>query len=66
MSLLRSDYYYRSTFKITMEEAIAHRLRWIYLPLFAVILAAWVIRVTAFVEHPRLESLLSARFPACS
>ncbi|WP_233255214.1 MULTISPECIES: DUF2270 domain-containing protein [Halobacteriales] len=49
-----------------MEEAIAHRLRWIYLPLFAVILAAWVIRVTAFVEHPRLESLLSARFPACS
>ncbi|MFT4921536.1 MAG: hypothetical protein ACI8XM_000737 [Haloarculaceae archaeon] len=40
MSLIRSDYYYRSTFKITMEEAIFHRLRWIYLPLFAVILAA--------------------------
>ncbi len=66
MSLIRSDYYYRSTFKIIMEEAISHRLRWIYLPLFAVILAAWVIRVTVFVEQPRLESLLSARFPACS
>jgi len=38
----------------------------LHFPLFAVILAAWVIRVTVFVEQPRLESLLSARFPACS
>jgi uncharacterized membrane protein len=31
-----------------MEEAVAHRLRRIYLPLFAVLLSAWVIRITAF------------------
>ncbi|WP_435345824.1 DUF2270 domain-containing protein [Haloarchaeobius sp. HRN-SO-5] len=42
--------YYRPTIKITMEEAVAHRLRRIYLPLFGVLLAAWVIRITAFVE----------------
>ncbi|MFB9809196.1 DUF2270 domain-containing protein [Haladaptatus pallidirubidus] len=43
--------YDQPTLKITMEEAIAHRLRRIYLPLFAVLLAAWTIRVTAFVEQ---------------
>jgi uncharacterized membrane protein len=31
-----------------MEEALAHRLRRIYLPLFAVLLSAWLIRITAF------------------
>jgi uncharacterized membrane protein len=36
------------TVKITMEEALAHRLRRIYLPLFAVLLSAWLIRITAF------------------
>ena len=33
---------------ITAEEAIAHRLRRVYLPLFIVLLLAWVIRVSAF------------------
>jgi uncharacterized membrane protein len=40
--------YREPTIKITAEEAIAHRLRRIYLPLLAVLNAAWVVRVTAF------------------
>ncbi|MFC6725821.1 DUF2270 domain-containing protein, partial [Halobium palmae] len=31
--------------KISYEEAIAHRLRRVYLPLFTVLLAAWLVRV---------------------
>jgi uncharacterized membrane protein len=40
--------YRTPTVKITMEEAVAHRLRRIYLPLFAVLNGAWLLRVTAF------------------
>jgi len=40
--------YLTPTVKITMEEAIAHRLRRVYLPLFTILTAAWVIRVFAF------------------
>ena len=43
-----ADDYREPTVKITAEEAIAHRLRRIYLPLFAILNAAWVVRVTAF------------------
>lgn len=43
-----ADDYDTPTVKITMEEALAHRLRRIYLPLFAVLLSAWVIRISAF------------------
>jgi uncharacterized membrane protein len=43
-----SDDYRTPTVKITLEEAVAHRLRRVYLPLFTVLLAAWSIRVTAF------------------
>lgn len=43
-----SDDYRRPKIKITFEEALAHRLRRIYLPLFAVLLVAWAIRVTTF------------------
>ncbi|WP_306060117.1 DUF2270 domain-containing protein [Natronococcus wangiae] len=38
--------------KISREEAIAHRLRRIYLLLFTVMFAAWVIHVTAFTPEP--------------
>lgn len=31
--------------KISYEEAIAHRLRRVYLPLFTVLLAAWLVRI---------------------
>nr|WP_256401992.1 DUF2270 domain-containing protein [Haloarchaeobius litoreus] len=40
--------YRRPTLKITTEEAIAHRLRRIYLPLFGLLLVAWAVRITAF------------------
>lgn len=40
--------YRTPTIKISAEEAIAHRLRRIYLPLFTVLLVAWIVRITAF------------------
>jgi len=40
--------YAQPTLKITMEEAIAHRLRRVYLPLFTILNGAWLLRVTAF------------------
>lgn len=44
---LASDYH-RPALKISAEEAIAHRLRRVYLPLLAILNGAWVLRVTAF------------------
>ena len=38
--------------KISREEAVAHRLRRIYLLLFTVMLGAWMIRVTAYTSTP--------------
>lgn len=43
-----SEDYRRPRIKISMEEAVAHRLRRIYLPLTSVVLGAWVVRVTAY------------------
>ncbi|WP_276271605.1 DUF2270 domain-containing protein [Haloarcula litorea] len=42
--------YERPTLKVPFEEALAHRLRRVYLALFTVVTAAWLIRVTAFAE----------------
>ncbi|WP_299268394.1 DUF2270 domain-containing protein [Halorientalis sp.] len=40
---------YRSPrLKISTEEAIAHRLRRVYIPIFTVLNGAWLLRVTAF------------------
>lgn len=39
--------YRHPTLKISYEEALAHRLRRIYLPILSIVLLAWVIRVTA-------------------
>ena len=47
-----SEDYRTPAMKITMEEAVAHRLRRIYLLLFTITLSAWVIRVTAFADTP--------------
>lgn len=44
--------YRQPRLKITMEEAIAHRLRRVYLPLLTIVLGAWVIRTTAYAEAP--------------
>lgn len=43
-----SQDYRTPVIKISREEAIAHRLRRIYLLLFTVMLGAWVIHVTAY------------------
>lgn len=40
--------YREPTLKITAEEAIAHRLRRVYLPMFVILVGAWLLRVTAF------------------
>jgi uncharacterized membrane protein len=42
--------------KISTEEAIAHRLRRVYLPLFTVLNGAWLLRVTAFANSSWPES----------
>lgn len=41
-----ADDYREPTLKITYEEALAHRLRRIYLPMLVIVLAAWFIRTT--------------------
>jgi uncharacterized membrane protein len=43
-----SEDYRRPKIKISFEEALAHRLRRVYLPLLAVLLVAWLLRVTTF------------------
>lgn len=48
---LAADYKFPAL-KISGEEAIAHRLRRIYLPLFAILNGAWLLRVTAFETDP--------------
>lgn len=55
--------YRRPTIKITTEEAIAHRLRRIYLLLYTIILGAWIIRVTAFAGRPWPESAAVGEVP---
>jgi len=40
--------YHQPALRISAEEALAHRLRRVYLPLFAIVSGAWVLRVTAF------------------
>jgi uncharacterized membrane protein len=44
--------YHQPTLKISTEEAVAHRLRRVYLPLFAILDGAWLLRVTAFSAEP--------------
>ncbi|PCR88961.1 DUF2270 domain-containing protein [Natrinema ejinorense] len=58
-----SQDYRRPTIKITTEEAIAHRLRRIYMILYTIILGAWVTRVTAFASRPWPESAAVGEIP---
>lgn len=55
--------YRNPTLKISFEEALAHRLRRVYLPLFAVLNGAWVLRVTAFANVPWPESAAVGQVP---
>lgn len=59
---LGSDYR-TPTIKITVEEAVAHRLRRIYLPLFLVLLAAWLVRITAFSPDHWIETAAIGLIP---
>lgn len=59
---LSSDYR-TPTVKISAEEAIAHRLRRVYLPLFGILLAAWLVRITAFSPEPWVESAAIGMIP---
>lgn len=36
--------------RISLEEAVAHRLRRVYLPLLTIVLGAWFVRITAFAD----------------
>lgn len=58
-----SEDYRTPTIKISAEEAIAHRLRRVYLPLFGVLLAAWLVRITAFSPEPWVESARIGAIP---
>jgi uncharacterized membrane protein len=49
--------------KISSEEAIAHRLRRVYLLLFVVLGSAWFIRVAAFANQPWPTSAAVGRIP---
>ncbi|WP_135536862.1 DUF2270 domain-containing protein [Halostella pelagica] len=55
--------YRTPTLKIAAEEAIAHRLRRIYLLLFIVLLAAWIVRITAFAPEPWTETAAIGTIP---
>jgi len=45
-----SEDYRQPTVKIPFEEAVAHRMRRVYLALFTVVNVAWLIRVTVFTD----------------
>lgn len=49
--------------KISAEEAIAHRLRRVYLPLLTVLLAAWIVRITAFAPTSWVTSAAIGMLP---
>lgn len=55
--------YRQPRLKITRMEAIAHRLRRVYLPLISVLLAAWGIRITAYADPPWPASAAIDRIP---
>ena len=50
--------YRRPTLKVSGAEALANRLKRVYLALLGVLLVAWVFRITAFV--PRQDWLTTA------
>ncbi|WP_336338442.1 DUF2270 domain-containing protein [Haloarcula brevis] len=55
--------YRRPTIKISTEEALAHRLRRVYLPLFSVLLTAWLVRITVFSPDGWVESAAVGMVP---
>lgn len=60
--VLAADYR-EPTVKISTEEAVAHRLRRVYLPLFCVLLAAWLVRISAFTPESWLQTARIGMIP---
>ncbi|MFC6764728.1 DUF2270 domain-containing protein [Natrinema soli] len=58
-----SQDYRQPVIKISTEEAVAHRLRRIYLLLFTIVLTAWLIRIAAFAGRPWPESAAVGDIP---
>lgn len=58
-----SEDYRTPAMKIGVEEAIAHRLRRVYLVLFTILLGAWAVRVAAFADRPWPESAAIGEIP---
>ena len=58
-----SNSYRQPRLKITRMEAIAHRLRRVYLPLITVLFGAWIVRVTAFADIPLPDSAAIGQLP---
>ncbi|SFS93312.1 DUF2270 domain-containing protein [Halostagnicola kamekurae] len=56
--------YREPTVKVTMQEALAHRLRRVYLALLGILLVAWLFRVTAFAPREDwIETAAIANIP---
>lgn len=58
-----SSSYRQPRLRITRLEAIAHRLRRVYLPLITVLLGTWIIRITAFADVPWPASAAIGKLP---
>ncbi len=57
------DDYRTPALKITAEEALAHRLRRVYLPLLVLLLVAWLVRITAFSAASWVETAAIGMIP---
>ncbi len=55
--------YRQPRMRISRTEALAHRLRRVYLPLLSVLTGAWILRVTAFVDVAWPASAAIGRIP---
>lgn len=58
-----ADDYDEPTLNVSFEESVAHRLRRVYLPLFGLVVLAWVLRVTAFAATPWPASAATGSVP---
>lgn len=58
-----SQDYRRPTLKVSFQEAVANRLRRVYLALLAVLLAAWLFHVTVFAQGDWIQTAKIAAVP---
>lgn len=55
--------YRQPTIKISTEEAVAHRLRRVYLVLLTIVVGAWTVRIAAFSARPWPASAAIGQVP---